>query len=155
MSDEHVDTKCWPRFTMVTFSAPTGIPNGWDTELLEKGVPDGLAYGAAHELTLLDDPGSGPLVCFGFSGLYGPLSLDLRTNQVVHIEYGAFEPGNPQAKVVGPADLVGSSLYQFIAMVRAATDRFPFDSDVTGEHRRGEAPEDEETREERRFNEWA
>lgn len=27
----------WPRFKIVTYSAPTGIPNGWDAELLAKG----------------------------------------------------------------------------------------------------------------------
>jgi len=144
-------TSRWPRFKMVTFSQPTGIPNGWDAELLDKGAPDGLVVGAARELTLLEDPGSGPLVCFGFAGAHGRLCLDPRTKQVVHIEYGAFKPGNPQAEVVGRAHLVSSSLDQLIAMVRAATDRFPFDSDITV----GEAYEDEDTREERRFNEWA
>jgi hypothetical protein len=53
MSAEQTDR--WPRFRMVTFSQPTGIPNGWDEELLEKGVPDGLAYDAAHELMLIED----------------------------------------------------------------------------------------------------
>ncbi len=33
------------------------------------------------------------------------------------------------------------------------TERFPVDSEVTGKDRRGE--EDEDAREERRFNEWA
>jgi hypothetical protein len=36
--------------------------------------------------------------------------------------------------------------------VRAVTERFPFDSKVTGKDRRGE--EDEDARDERRFNEW-
>jgi hypothetical protein len=56
----------WPHFEMVTFSAPTGIPFGWDQELVSKGVPKDLLgqYHAAHELTLLKVPNYGPLVCF-------------------------------------------------------------------------------------------
>jgi hypothetical protein len=80
---------------------PTGIPHGWDEELLEQGAPDGLAYKAAQELTLLDDPGSGPLVCFGISGIYGRLCLDPRTKQIVHVSYGAFRRSGPQPKVIG------------------------------------------------------
>jgi hypothetical protein len=53
---------------------------------------------------------------------------------------------------IGPAHFVNSSLDQFIASVRAVTERFPFDSEVTEKDRRGE--EDEETREDRRFKEW-
>lgn len=142
----------WPRFTLVTYSAPTGIPHGWDEELLEKGAPTGLAYKAAQELTLLEDPGSGPLVCFGTSGIYGRLCLEPRTKQIVHVSYGAFGRSGPQPKVIGPAYFVNSSLDQFIASVRAVTERFPFDSEVTGKDRRGE--EDEEAREDRCFKEW-
>jgi hypothetical protein len=138
---------------MVTYSAPTGIPHEWDTELLAKGAPDGLACKAAKELTLLEDPSSGPLVCFGTSGSYGgygELCLDPRTKHIVSTTDGAFRhSGSPQAKVIG---LVNSSLDQFIAAVRAVTERFPFDSEVTGKDRRGE--EDEETHLDRRFNEW-
>ncbi len=53
---------------------------------------------------------------------------------------------------MGPAWLVNSSLDHFIASIRAVTERFPFDSEVTGKGCRGE--EDEEARDERRFNEW-
>ena len=42
-------TAHWPRFTLVTYAAPTGIPHGWDAELLEKGAPDGLVCEAASE----------------------------------------------------------------------------------------------------------
>jgi hypothetical protein len=58
----------WPRFTLVTYRAPTGIPNGWAAELLEKGAPDGLVSTAARELTLLEHPKAGALVCFGTTG---------------------------------------------------------------------------------------
>jgi hypothetical protein len=145
-------TERWPRFRLVTYSAPTGIPHEWDAELVEKGAPDGLAYEAAKELTLLEDPGSGPLVCFGTRGISGRLCLDPRTKQIVHISYRAFGRSGPQPKVIGHAHFVNSSLDQFIASVRAVTERFPFDSEVTGKDRRGE--EDEETRLDRRFNEW-
>src|SRR5215472_16800905 len=69
MPDIHVDR--WPHFEMVTFSEPTGIPFGWDKELVSKGVPKDLlgAYNVAHELTLLEVPDYGPLVCFGATGL--------------------------------------------------------------------------------------
>jgi SUKH-4 immunity protein of toxin-antitoxin system len=148
----------WPPFRLVTYSAPTNIPYGWDAELLAKGAPDGLVCAAEDALTLLEDPGSGPLVCFGSSGLDGRVCLDPRTRQVVHIVYGAFgswRGGTPQPKVVGPAELVGSSLDHFIALVRAATERFPFDSDLAVEEHGGAVHEDEATREERRFSEWA
>lgn len=152
-ADARVD---WPRFTLVTYSAPTGIPHGWDAELLAKGVPDGLVCHAEDKLMLLEDPGTGPLVCFGTGGLYDRFCLDPRTKQVVCIGYGAFgswRGGTPQPEVVGPADLVASSLDHFIALVRAATERFPFDSDLAVEERGEAAHEDEEAREERRFNE--
>jgi hypothetical protein len=154
-ADARVD---WPRFKLVTYSAPTGIPRGWDAELLAKGAPDGLVCHAEDQLTLLEDPSTGPLVCFGTGDLYERFCLDPRTNQVVCIVYRAFgswRGGTPQPEVVGPADLVASSLDHFIALVRAAMERFPFDSDLAVEERGEAAHEDEEAREERRFNERA
>lgn len=143
----------WPRFTLVTYSAPTGISHGWDADLLEKGAPDGLICEAARELTLVEHPDAGPLVRFGRTGLNDYVCLDPRTKQVVSILYGAFRTGDPQPEFVGSAWVVNSSLDQFIASIRAVTERFPFDSEVTRKGRRGE--EDEEARGERRFNEWA
>ena len=62
----HTPVDRLPHFEMVTFSEPTGIPFGWDTELVSKGVPKDLlgTYNAARELTLLEVPDYGPLVCF-------------------------------------------------------------------------------------------
>jgi hypothetical protein len=153
MADE--PTGQWPCFTLVTYSVPTGIPHGWDAELLEKGAPDGLVCTAARELTLIEHPQTGPLVCFGAGHLRDTyVCLDPRTKQVVDIQaHGPVGPGSPQPRLLGSADFVNSSLDQFIASVRAVTVRFPFDSEVTGKDRRGE--EGEDTREERRFNEWA
>jgi hypothetical protein len=76
----------WPCFTLVTCKAPTGIPHGWDAELLEKGAPDGLVCRAARELTLLEHPDAGPLVCFGTMGrilrLSGPAYQTGRAHRV-------------------------------------------------------------------------
>jgi SUKH-4 immunity protein len=143
----------WPRFKVVTYSAPTGIPHGWDAELLEQGAPDGLICTAARELILMEHPDAGPLVCFGTTGPDDYVCLDPRTKQVVLVVYGAFRTGDPQPAFVGPAWLVNSSLDHFIASVRVVTERFPFDSEVTGKDRRGE--EDEDARDERLLNEWA
>jgi SUKH-4 immunity protein len=145
-------TADWPRFTLVTYAAPTGIPHGWDAELLEKGAPDGLVCTAARELILFEHPDAGPLVCFGTMGPDDYVCLDPHTKQVVGILYGAFRTGDPQPEFVGPAWVVNSSLDHFIASIRAMTQRFPFDSEVTGAGRRGE--EDEEARDDRLFNEW-
>ncbi len=94
-------TAQWPRFGLAPYSAPTGIPYGWDAELVERGAPIGLGYEVANELTLLEDPGSAPLVCFGTSGVYGRLCLDPRSKQIVHIQYGVFNRrSDPQPKVV-------------------------------------------------------
>jgi SUKH-4 immunity protein len=152
MSDEYLDRL--PRFTLVTYSAPTGIPNGWDAKLLVQGAPDGLVCEAARELTLLEDPEAGPLVCFGSGHLANTyVCVYPRTKQVVSIfVHGPVGPGVPQPEVIRSSRLVNSSLDHFIAAVRAVTERFPYDSEVTGKGLRGE--EDEDNREERRFNEW-
>ena len=75
-----------PPFEMVTFSEPTGIPFGWDKELVIKGVPkDPLGqYNAAHELTLLEVPDSGPLVCFGNMGFHDHVCQDPHTGAIVY-----------------------------------------------------------------------
>jgi hypothetical protein len=122
--------------------------------LLEKGAPDGLGCTAFRELTLFEHPDAGPLVCFGEGHLVDTyVRLDPRTKQVVDLVFGAFKTGDSQPTFVGPASVVNSSLDQFIASVRAATERFPYDSEVSGRGHR--SAEDEEERDERRFNEWA
>lgn len=150
MAEEQIPN--WPRFRLVIYTAPTGIPNGWDAELLGQGAPDGLVCTAARELVLMEHPDAGPLVCFATAGPDDYVCLDPRTKQVVRVLYGAFRFGDPQPEFVGPAWVVNSSLDQFIASVRAVTERFPFDSEVTGKDGRGE--EDEKVREDRRFSEW-
>ena len=118
----------WPRFMLVTYQPPAGIPHGWDAELLEKGAPDGLVCLAARELALLEHPVTGPLVTLGSTGYHGHFCLEPRTKQVVHINYGAFRPGDPLPHFAGPATFVNSSLDQFIVSVRAVTIRFPYDT---------------------------
>ena len=153
MSDEQ--TIQWPRFMMVTYSAPTSVPYGWDAELLEKGAPDGLVCEAARKLTLIEDPDAGPLVCFGtghLADIY--VCLDPRARRVVDVfAYGVGETTGPPPKIIRSAQVVNSSLDHFIASVRAVTERFPFDSEVTEKGRRG--AEDADARDERLLNEWA
>jgi SUKH-4 immunity protein of toxin-antitoxin system len=133
MPDTSVDR--WPHVELVTFSAPTGIPFGWDNELVNKGVPKDLlgTYNAAHELTLLEVPDYGPLVCFSITG-EDRLCQDPHTGAIVYIGYMPagivdLRPGF----LVGPPGLVNSSLDQFIASVRAVVERFPFYNLDTGE----------------------
>jgi hypothetical protein len=132
MPDTPVDR--WPRFEMVTFPEPTGIPFGWDKELVSKGIPkDPLGlYNAAHELTLLEVPNYGPLVCFGTQHS-DYVCQDPHTGAIV---YAAYLP--PGIVNIGPDHFAGlsfvnSSLEQFIACVRAVLKRFPFYSLDTGE----------------------
>ena len=145
----------WPQFKLVTYAAPTGIPHGWDAELLEQGAPDGLGCTALPALILLTHPDIGPLVCFGLGHLVDLyVCMNPHTKQVVDIHaHGPIASDDTQPEMIGPALPVNSSLGQFIASVRAVTERFPYDSEVTGKGRRDE--EDEETRDERRFNEWS
>lgn len=125
----------WPRFEIANFPTPTGIPNEWVKELIGKGVPKSLfeLYHAAGELTLLDDPASGPLVCFGDYALYGRICLNPRTEQIVDIIYVPVETPNMPAGVLRSAMLVNSSLDQFTASVRSVLSRFPFDTGDTGD----------------------
>jgi len=140
MADEHRDTDQWPRFAIVTVPEPTGIPHGWDEELVGKGVPQSLfgLYEAANELTLLEVPGSGPLVRFGSCGSSGSICLEPSTGHVVH---------DIAVPTIHPR-VVNASLDQFTASVRAVLDRFPFDSEGSGE--------DQELHEHKEYEvEWA
>jgi hypothetical protein len=123
----------WPRFELVTFPEPTGVPHELARMLVERGVPKRLfgLYRAARELTLVADPGSGQLVCFGTTALYGGVCLDPRTGQVVDLIYVPVATANLPAGVLRPAWLVNSSLERFIESVRVVLNRFPFDSGST------------------------
>jgi hypothetical protein len=109
----------WPHFELVRFPQPTGIPNGWDDELVRKGVPKsiiGRMYQAASTLTLLDDPRYGQLVCFASCGGFCSICLGPRTGQIIAV---ITVPS-------GPAWLVNSSLDAFIETVQVVIQRFPF-----------------------------
>jgi hypothetical protein len=49
----------WSQFKLVIYAAPTGIPHGWDADLLEQGAPDGLGCTPLPALILLEDPEMG------------------------------------------------------------------------------------------------
>jgi hypothetical protein len=152
MADEQTDR--WPRFKLVTYSQPTGIPHGWDEELLELGAPDGLVVEAIPTLTLLEDPDVGPLVCFGIVNSEMYICLDPRSNHVVDIVVSKpVETDSSSANVIGSACLVNSTLGHFIAAVQTATARFPFDSEGAREDRGGAPTEDKWVRAERLENE--
>jgi hypothetical protein len=107
---------------------------------------------------LLEDPMMGPLVCFGLGHLmHLYVCVNPHTKQVLDIHlHGPVVPGGPHPEVIGFAQPVNSSLAQFIASVRAVTERFPYDSEMTGAgHRDDEDEENEEARDERRANEWS
>lgn len=131
----------WPRFEMVAFPAPTGVPHGWDAELLREGVPKALfgAYEAASELTPLEVSGYGQVVRFGSSGFYGSVCLDPRTGAVVYVRsYAPDRTIDPARAYPGPPVFINSSVDQFTASVRATLARFPFDrGDAERESREG------------------
>lgn len=115
----------WPQFELMRLSQPTGIPNGWDEELLTKGVPKsitGRAYQAASTLTILDDPRYGYLVCFATWGDSCSIFLHVWTGQII----GVVTVPN------GLAWLVNSSLDAFIEPVQRVIHRFPFYSQEEG-----------------------
>lgn len=130
MPDDTPDVRRWPRFEMVTFSKPTGIPHGWDRELVSKGVPKDLlgAYQATHDLTLLEAQWGEQFVCFGVGGHDDYFCLNPRTEAVIDIVYVAIGTINRVSGVQGSPIFVNSSLDRFIASVRAVVNRFPFES---------------------------
>ncbi len=122
----------WPHFELVTFSEPSGVPYEVAAPLLEQGVPKDLVgrYHVADALSMLQEPGEAPLVCFGTSMLFENICLDPRTGNVVELTIipSRFSKTiNLPAGPTGPVRLVNSSLKQFTASVRAMVNRFTFD----------------------------
>jgi SUKH-4 immunity protein len=149
-------TARWLRFELVTFSAPTGIPHGWDAELLNKGVPKSLLgrYRARSELVLVEVPDYGPLVCFGTTMVTNSVCLDPRTGAIVETDYVPTVIRDPSRGGYGLPGFVNSSLGQFIASVRAVLNRFPFNSTDTGADRELDERTRERARAEQREGEW-
>lgn len=151
----------WPRFELVNFSVPTGIPNGWDDELLRKGVPKSLfrRYEATRELMLLEDSRYDPLVCFGTSGPFVKICFDPSTKQIVDVVYDS--KANTQevgvhatSRVIRTPLLVNTTLDQFINSVRAVLDRFPFDQSNSGTYSVVDKPASGSDQEDKREREW-
>jgi hypothetical protein len=138
----------WPRFEIVRYEAPTGIPNGWDAELLEKGVPRGMMerYRAARRLMLVGDIEGREFVSFGRTMLMHHICLDPQTGQVIEVIRSRRRLDEPY-KALMPAQLVNSGLDQFTTSVRVVIERFPFDDgSLVRERNQTDAEEDEEWR---------
>lgn len=124
MSTNHADEEQvqsdWPRFELITFATPTGIPFGWDRRLLDYGAPKECVsgYRVTEQLSLLQIPGGTSLVCFGTCGPDCSVCLDPQTGEVLFGVMGM--PGETPG-------LVNASLPQFIDSVRVVARRFPFD----------------------------
>lgn len=122
----------WPRFEVVTYAQPTGIPHGWDGELVALGVPKRTLgrYEALDELKLIEHPVLGPLVCFA-SLKRGSMGLHPETGSI-HWLTGLRS---------GREWFANSSLAQFNDAVRAVMRRFPFEQVTWREWT--DAPEDD------------
>jgi hypothetical protein len=106
-----------PRFELTTFKEPVvGRPDVVEA-LTKTGVPKGSvgrAYRAASELTWINVPGRGRLICFGKSGLSNDICVDPSNGEVLHVVDGT----NPR--------LVNSTIGQFVESVRAVIGMFPY-----------------------------
>jgi|SRR6185437_13098283 len=112
----------WPQFELVSYSnllALNDIVNDAMLQSLNIGVPKSFfgAYKADTNLSLLNIPSRGKLICFSSSDLT-KLCLDPNTGEVVQV---IIVPD-------GPCHPVNSSLEQYRKSVKAVYDRFPFDS---------------------------
>jgi hypothetical protein len=121
MADE--PTIHWPRFELVTYAEPTGIPHGWDRDLITLGVPKrtlGSGYTALSHLDLIEHPTLGPVVRFATVGRRGAMCLHPATGSIRWLT-GARS---------GREWFVNTTLAQFDESVRALIERFPFDRGV-------------------------
>ena len=112
----------WPQFELVSYTdvlALNDIANDAMRKSLKIGVPKSFfgAYKADSNLSLLNIPSRGKLICFSSSDLT-KLCLDTRTSEVVHV---ITVPD-------GPCHPVNETLEQYRQSVKAVYDRFPFDS---------------------------
>jgi len=120
------EEQTWPRFELVTYTEPTGIPHGWDRDLITLGVPKrilGDYYKAVSRLELIEHPTLGPVVRFATLGRRGAMCLHPATGSI-HQLTGARS---------GQEWFVNTTLAQFNDSVRAVINRFPFDRGVPSE----------------------
>jgi hypothetical protein len=112
----------WPSFAMVQIHGSSAGDPDWEGPDLTLEVPAamvGATYRAASALTRITSLEHGTLVRFGSTGLFGSVLLDTVTGAVVQRERDA-----------NHVSLMNSSLAEFVAVVRAVIERFPFyDSD--------------------------
>lgn len=115
----------WPRFELVTYAEPTGIPHGWDHDLITLGMPKRIlgSYKAASILELIAHPTLGPVVRFAAIGRRGAMCLHPATRSI-HYLTGSRS---------GQEWFVNTTLAQFNDSVRAVIDRFPFNRGVPSE----------------------
>jgi hypothetical protein len=108
---------------LMSFPKPTSVPHELAASLLERSVPNDMLerYQAASELTLVEVPGRGQLVCFGTVMGSHRICLDPHTGAIIAIIDGP--PGDEWAEWP-----INSSLEQFIASVGAVLNRYPFDN---------------------------
>jgi hypothetical protein len=116
----------WPRIEIVVFpqsafGSPQLADTPWDVQqvLTTIGVPRQLLsgkYAAMRDLEVLEVPTQGRVICFGTSGRWSRICLDPRNGEVTEV----IMTRQPTA------NLVNSSLKQFIDSVQAITDLFPF-----------------------------
>ncbi len=111
------------RFELMTFSESTGVPQELAAPLLERSIPRSMLeyFMAASELTLVEAPHRGQLVCFGSVMSTYRVCLDPYAGEVIAIIDG--HPGYESAEW-----LINSSLEQFLASVETVLNRYPFDS---------------------------
>jgi hypothetical protein len=112
----------WPRFELVTYLEPTGIPHGWDRGLVTLGVPKRIfgSYKALSHLELIDHPTLGPMVRFATVGRRGAMCLHPATRSI-HWLTGSRS---------GQEHFVNTTLAHFNDSVRAVINMFPFDRSV-------------------------
>lgn len=112
----------WPRFELVTYAEPTGIPNGWDHELITIGVPKRMLgrYNPVDRLGLVEHPTLGPVVRFATVGRKGAMCLHPATYSIHYLT----------GTKSGKEWFVNTTLARFNDAVRAVINRFPFDHGV-------------------------
>jgi len=106
-----------PRFELTTFSQPVDGRTDVVDALTKTGVPKssvGRAYIAAGELTRINLPDRGRLICFGKSGLDDDICVDPSTGEVLQVVDGADQ------------HLVNSTIRQFVESVKAVIGMFPY-----------------------------
>ena len=118
-----------PHFEIMTFTPSATVSPDLAGPLITLGAPKSLLerYRATNELTRLEMPQIGSLVCFGICGVgitADSMCLNPHSDEIIEVFTHS----------TVPLGLVSSSLTQFTASVRAVYNRVPFDSWHSGEN---------------------